>query len=369
LVKRIKKLLIIPFSMVDKKGILHFIARFFIFIFIVAFIIAGSILMHEFGPSSKLYTDDNWASLTPYSAPHENISQYNVVLDQHSHTLFSDGVLTVKQNIEWHISMGFNAIVITDHNTVAHKTDIDNLKAEYLSKGVIIITGIEWTTGRIHMNFLGVSEWSLPIPSNPTDAEIEAAITEAHRQNAVATVDHIPWSLNVAGMTEHPTRDQLRSWGIDYIEVVNGDTYDNESNTYCDTYGIGKITGTDMHSPGTVHGWTLLNVTSFTEEQVMTALRNKQTTIVYNETGLADRGTYPDNPLYLIIKPISDFGGLFIPLWLGTGLDWVGVSVYLVYILAIFGLLEVYRYEKPKLKEKLQNRKNNKREKTPETSE
>ena len=354
--------------MVDKKGILKFVTRFFIFIFIVAFIITGSILVHEFGPSQKLYSDDNWANLTPYDAPHVNISQYNVVLDQHSHTLFSDGVLTVKQNIEWHISMGFNAIVITDHNTVANKADIDSLKADYLAEGIIIIQGIEWTTGRIHMNILGVTEWNLPIPSNPTDAEIQAAITEAHRQNAVATVDHIPWSLNVAGMTTHPTRDQLRNWGIDYIEVVNEDTYDNESNTYCDTWGIGKITGTDMHSPSKVHGWTLINVTSFTEAQVMTALRNKQTTIVYNDTGLADRGTYADNPFYSILRPISEFGGIFVSLWMGTGLDWVGVIAYLSYILAIFGLLEVYRYEKPKIKEKLQKRKKS-REETPVASE
>jgi len=344
--------------MPNKRGISRFIARFFIFTFLVAGIIAGAVLMNVFGPNPKLYTDEDWSNLTPYTSPHENISQYNVVLDQHSHTLYSDGVLTVRQNIEWHISMGFNCVIITDHNTVSHNTDIDSLKAEYLARGIIVILGIEWTTDRIHMNFLGISEWNLQIPSYPTDQEIQDAIAEAHRQNAVTTVNHIPWSLNVAGMTEHPTRDQLRSWGIDYIEIVNEDTWDNESNNYCDTYGLGKITGTDMHSPSSVHGWTLLNVTNFTESDIMASLRDKNTTIVYDELGFADRGVYEDNPLYYLVKPISDFGGLFVDLWTGSGLDWMGVTTYLIYVYVLFGLLELYRYEKPKLKKKLIQRKN-----------
>ncbi len=345
--------------MVSKKGIFKFLGRFFLYFFLVAGIIAGSVLMNIFGPSQKLYRDDNWANLTPSTVPYENISQYNVVFDQHSHTLHSDGVLTVKQNIEWHISMGFNCVVITDHNTLSQKYNIDEVKAEYLARNVIIILGMEWTTNRIHMNFLGLTEWNLPIPSNPTDQEIQEAINEAHRQNAVATVNHIPWSLNVAGMTTHPTRDQLRAWGIDYIEIVNENTWDNESNNYCDTYGLGKITGTDMHTPGTVHGWTLINITIFTEANIMTALRNKITIIVYNEAGVADRGVYADNPWYYVVRPIAEFGGLFVNLWTGSGLDWAGVIAYLSYALAIFGLFEIYRFGKPKLKEKWQKRKKN----------
>jgi len=343
--------------MASKKGVLKFIERFFLYVFIVALVITGSILVHEFGPNPKLYTDDNWAHLTPYSVPYENITQYNVILDHHSHTLHSDGVLTVRQNIEWHISMGFNAIFITDHNTLTHKNDIENLKNEYLNRGFIVMTGMEWTTRRIHMNFLGITEWNLPIPAHPTDQNIKDAIAEVHNQNGIAVVNHIPWSIDIAGMTDHPTRDQLRSWGIDYIEIVNEDIFDYESDSYCDLWGIGKITGIDMHSPTTVHGWTLLNVSSFTEDNIMAALRNKETTIVYNETGLPDRGEYADNPFYLIVRPFSDFGGLFVNLWLGSSLDWVGVIAYLGYAFGIFGLLEIYRYEKPKIKQKLQNRK------------
>jgi predicted metal-dependent phosphoesterase TrpH len=343
--------------MVSKRGFLKFSGRFWGYIFIVAGIITASILVHEFGPDEYLYFDDSWSDFTPYTAPHVNISQYNVVLDQHSHTLYSDGALTVKQNIEWHISMGFNCIVITDHDTVANKAEIDSLKTEYLAKGVIIIQGMEWTTNLIHLNIIGITKWDKPIPYyNPTEQDIKDAINEAHSQQAVVTVNHIPWSGRSLSGT-HPTRDQLRTWGIDYIEIINSWEWDNDSNNYCDTYGVGKITGTDMHSPTKVFSWTLLNVTTFTEENIMTALRNKETEILFNETGFPDRGTYPDNPWYYLARPLREFGGLFVDLWTSDGLDWVGSFTYLGFILAIFGLLEVYRYSKPILKEKVKQRK------------
>ena len=335
--------------MVSKRGIGKFIARFWIFIFIVAGIIAAAILVHEYGPNQLLYSDDDWEDLTPYTPTHENASQYNVVLDQHSHTLYSDGHLTVRQNIEWHISMGFNCIIITDHNTVANKADIKSLKEEYADDGIIIIQGMEWTSNRIHMNVLGITKWDVAIPSNPTDEEIQEAIDYAHDQDAVVTVNHIPWSeRNLAGT--QPTRADLQSWGVDYIEVINGWEWDNDSYNYCKANGMGMIAGTDMHSPGKVFCWTLLNVTTFDEDHIMTALRNTETELAFNESGLPDRGVYEDNPWYYVVRPIRDLGELFYNLWTSDGLDWVGTLTYLGYILGIFALLELYRYGKPNSK-------------------
>jgi predicted metal-dependent phosphoesterase TrpH len=344
--------------MVSRKGFLKFSARFWGFILIVAGIVTASILVYEYGPSRLLYFDNSWDEFTPYAVPHENASQYNVILDQHSHTLIEGGVLTVRQNVEWHIAKGFNTVIITDHDSVANKAEIDSLKAEYLAQGVVIIQGMEWTTRRLHMNFIGISKWDLPINYfNPTDQEIQDAIDEVHNQNGLVTVNHIPWTER-SYSTDQPTRDELRAWGIDYIEIVNSWEWDNDSNNYCDAYGIGKITGTDMHSPGKVFGWTLLNVTTFSEESIMTALGNKETEIVYNASGFPDRGEYPDNPWYDLVRPLRELGGLFRDLWTGDGLDWVGSLTYLGYVLVIFAILEAVRYGKPKLKEKLNKRKN-----------
>lgn len=362
--------------MVNKNSILKFTARFVIFVLLTATVIASAVLLNLYGPSEKLYSDDTWSEVNPITPPGYDSSKYNVILDQHSHTIHSDGRLTVKQNIEWHIAMGYNTIVITDHNTLSHKADIGSLKEEYKQKGIIVILGMEWTTDRVHMNFLGLSSWDLPIPDVPTDAQIKEAITEAHNQGAVVTINHYPWSLNEAHMENHPTRQEALEWGIDYIEIINDDSspdnvYDAESDSFCDQHsGIAKITGTDMHRPndiggGGVRGWTLINAAEFTEEAIMTELRAQRTEIIISSVPYEDQGTYADNPMYYPFKPFSDFGSLFIDLYY-NGLKLIEVGAYVGYALGIFAIFEVYRFAKPKVVEIVENAKSKKLESTSE---
>ena len=350
--------------MVSKQSILKFTARFTIFVLITGTVIASAVLTNLYGPTEKLYTDDAWDDVNPVTPPGNDPFKHNVILDQHSHTTYSDGRLSVKQNIEWHVSMGFNAIVITDHNTLSHEADLEALKNEYRTEGVIIILGMEWTTDRVHLNFLGLSTWDLPIPDNPTDAQIKQAITEAHDQGAVVTINHYPWSLNQARMEDHPTRQEALDWGIDFIEIVNDDSspsnaYDSISDEFCDDHAgqIGKITGTDMHRPndlanGGVSGWTLIDADKFTEEAIMEELRAHRTEIIRSSTPYQDRGEYPNNPAYPPVKPLGDFGHLFIDLW-NDGFTVIEVGSYVAYTLGIFAIFEFYRFAKPKVLKKL----------------
>lgn len=334
----------------------------------MAIVIAASVLTNLNGPSDKLYDDTTWDDITPYTPPGYDSTKYNVILDQHSHTIHSDGDLTVRQNIQWHISMGYNTIVITDHNTLNHKNDIESLKAEYLAKGVIVILGMEWTTDRVHMNILGLSSWDLPIPSNPTDDQIKEAIVEAHNQGAVVTINHYPWSLNQAKMTNHPTRDQALEWGADFIEIVNDDSsvenvYDSESVSWMsqlsasDRAKIGMITGTDMHGPevagGGVRGWTLINAPSFTEETVMIELRNHRTEIIYSSSAYQDRGDYAENPAYIWVAPISNIGQIFVDMFNTYGLNPLVISIYVLYALIPYIGMEIYIAIKPRVLEKI----------------
>jgi predicted metal-dependent phosphoesterase TrpH len=347
--------------MFTKKKILHFSIRFGLFLFISTVIITGSILVHTSGPEQYLYGDNDWKDADAITPPGYNESQHNVILDQHSHTLYSDGALTVKQNIEWHIALGYNTIVFTDHNTLKNKEDIKELQKEY--DDMVFIQGMEYTTNRIHMNFLGISEWDLKIPSNPTDDELQEAIDEVHDQGGVVTCNHIPWSINQAGMDNHPTREELLDWGVDYIEIVNDDSapvnhYDEKSEEFCQENDIGMITGSDMHRPddlesGGVHGWTVLNATEFSEEAIMDELRAKNTEILYSSAAYEDPGKHKENPWYTLIKPISRFGGIFADIYYEDSLDPVIIVIYISYALGIFGILEAYRFAKPKIIEKV----------------
>jgi predicted metal-dependent phosphoesterase TrpH len=294
--------------------------------------------------------------MSPIAAPGWDPKEYNVVLDQHTHSQYSDGRLTLEQSIEWHISMGYNAICLSDHNNVRNFAEVAQLRQNYTGK-IILLNAMEWTTNRIHMNMIGLQNWTEPIPSNPTDDEIKHAIQLAHEQGAVVTVNHILWSTREAMMQNHPTREQLLNWSIDFIEIVNDDSnienvYDNESISFCEKNGIGQITGTDMHTPnelqsGAVHGWTFLNTTALTVDAVMAEIRAHRTQIAYSSVGVKDRGTYDLNSLYLVTMPLSEVGSLFRKLW-GNGLDWVGVSMYLAYFGMLFIFIELYRIIKPK---------------------
>jgi hypothetical protein len=253
-------------------------------------------------PLSARYSDDDWKNVTPRTLPEYDKTAFNLIYDHHSHTYYSDGALTIKQNVEWHIAMGYNAITITDHNNMRHLEKIDNIKAEYIKKGILITSGIEWTTTRLHLNFLGVSKWDTRIPYKPKDEKIIDAINQVHDLGGIVVCNHIPWSLYEGKYKNHPTRENLLEWGVDYIEIINDDSqpennFDHESYNFCMKHKgeIGMITGTDMHKPdgllsGGVHGWTLLYLEELTEEALLVELRNKKTKILYSKEPYLDPG-------------------------------------------------------------------------------
>ncbi|MFX0011667.1 MAG: PHP domain-containing protein [Candidatus Hermodarchaeota archaeon] len=255
-------------------------------------------------PSSSRYSDDDWKNINPHLPPTYDKTAYNVIYDHHSHTNYSDGALTIKQNVEWHIAMGFNALTITDHNNMRHIEKIAKVKEEYIKKGILITSGIEWTTIRIHLNFLGVSKWESRVSYKPKDEKIINAINKAHDQGGIVVCNHIPWSVFEAKYKNHPSRETLLEWGVDFIEIVNDDSqpenvFDQESYNFSMEHAgeIGMLTGTDMHKPdgllsGGVHGWTLLNLNEFTEGALIDELKKKRTKILYSKEPYLDPGIH-----------------------------------------------------------------------------
>ena len=251
---------------------------------------------------SSKYSDNDWKNVKPLVPPDYDKSAYNLIYDHHSHTHYSDGKLSIKQNVEWHIAMGFNALTITDHNNMRHLEKINKIKEEYIEKGILITSGIEWTTTRLHLNFLGVSKWDTRIPYKPKDGKIIDAINKAHDQGGIVVLNHIPWSINEAKYKNHPTRETLLEWGIDFIEIINDDSqpqnaFDQESYDFCKKHKgeIGMLTGSDMHRPdkllsGGIHGWTLLHLKELTEEALVEELHNKKTKILYSKKPYVDPG-------------------------------------------------------------------------------
>lgn len=253
-------------------------------------------------PMVNAYSDNDWKDVIPHVPPGFDRGKYNIIFDQHSHTVFSDGKLTIKQNVEWHIAMGFNAIALTDHNNMHHLEAVEQVREEY--KDIIIISGLEWTTRRIHLNFLGIREWKFKIPMKPKDQDIIDVINQTHNQGGLVVCNHIPWSINEFKVKTHPTPKALLDWGVDFFEIVNDDSlpenvYDKETYDFCQKHKgeVGILTGTDMHKPdglvgGGVHGWTIMNISEFTEDALMRELKKKNTEIIYSKTPYLDPGIH-----------------------------------------------------------------------------
>lgn len=209
-----------------------------------------------------------------YSRKSDILPEDGFFLDTHAHTLASDGVLSPEQLILWHIANGYDAFVLTDHNTDKNNKPIVELQDKYPE--IVIIPGFEWTTLRIHLNFLGIMEWSDKVPINPSDDQIREAIRKAKELGAIVQVDHISWTVDQpyhrSGRTTHPTREQLVEWGADGFEINNEMRwYDPKTLHWLDNKRengeldrpIYRSTGTDVHNPlkEWATGWTEILLT------------------------------------------------------------------------------------------------------------
>jgi hypothetical protein len=76
--------------------------------------------------------------------------------DLHSHTVHSDGALTVAELACLARARGLDFLAITDHNTVSQHVE---LAAAASHAGVLLVPGFELTTDRGHANCLGSSRW------------------------------------------------------------------------------------------------------------------------------------------------------------------------------------------------------------------
>jgi predicted metal-dependent phosphoesterase TrpH len=76
--------------------------------------------------------------------------------DLHTHTVHSDGVVTVAALACLARERGLDFLAVTDHNTTSHHAE---LPAAADLAGVLLVAGLELTTERGHANCLGSSRW------------------------------------------------------------------------------------------------------------------------------------------------------------------------------------------------------------------
>jgi hypothetical protein len=150
-----------------------------------------------------------------------------LVVDFHSHTNVSHDVrdtwmrgFDTEANQRWHQRAGFDAVFITDHNTVA------GLAARHTSspEQPVICPGIEVSAWRSHIVLLGDS---LPIDRSRYNGSLDALLS------LLRVSDSAYGALSVASLPEYRRNhwgrlDTLVAAGLDGFEIVNASPKANE---------------------------------------------------------------------------------------------------------------------------------------------
>lgn len=76
--------------------------------------------------------------------------------DCHSHSVHSDGTLTVPELAALAAAQGLDFLAVTDHNTVSHHPELPTAGARY---GITLVPGQEVTTDLGHANVFGDTGW------------------------------------------------------------------------------------------------------------------------------------------------------------------------------------------------------------------
>ncbi len=76
--------------------------------------------------------------------------------DLHSHTVHSDGAMTVAELAEFAVRRGLDFLAVTDHNTVSHHGELAEASRRY---GITLVAGQELTTAYGHANVFGDVGW------------------------------------------------------------------------------------------------------------------------------------------------------------------------------------------------------------------
>lgn len=129
--------------------------------------------------------------------------------DLHTHTLASDGVLSVEELGQHAIRHGLDFLAITDHNQMVSAHSLPHLE------GLTLIPGIEWTHYQGHASFLGVDRpYDEPFYANTLE-EVAARFHSARARGALITINH-PFEEVC------PFLFDLSSLPFDCLEVWNG---------------------------------------------------------------------------------------------------------------------------------------------------
>ncbi|CAO3674285.1 unnamed protein product [Umbelopsis vinacea] len=253
----------------------------------------------------------NWTiSPSSYLRPYNSTFKYNVLLDGHSHSTYSDGKMTVRQLLDWHIGR--------DHNTIEGGLAAEKLALAEYNNSIVVIPAMEYSCCRLHMNFIGINQSVTVGPPVPSNQDLQAVIKEVHDLGGIVIVNHIPWSnttedgYELPRLPNHPSIEDLTAWGVDGFEIINQGTFDYPTMQFCQDHNLIQMTGSDVHYPDVpANAWTLVQTTNYTKQAILQEIRARRTSFLFDPTGTNPRAYPSENSAYWQLAPLTTLGSYF----------------------------------------------------------
>ncbi|HET8642017.1 MAG TPA: CehA/McbA family metallohydrolase [Pseudonocardiaceae bacterium] len=158
--------------------------------------------------------------------------------DFHSHTVHSDGTLTVPQLAVRAAARGLDVLAVTDHNTISHHAELAEASARY---GVLLLPGQEVTTDTGHANAFGPIGW---VDFREPASSWLAAVSRA---GGLLSINH-PLAADCGWLRPlHPRPPLAEVWHCTWLEPTWNGPLAWWRAAGLDTIPIG---GSDFHVPG-----------------------------------------------------------------------------------------------------------------------
>ncbi len=282
------------------------------------------------------------------------------LFDFHVHTTFSDGWLTPEERVIWYIDHGISGAAFSDHDNIRGA----RLAREFVEKnGLDFIVWIaeEWTnhetSPEIHMNYFGLEEEIVPLesytPGGPKAMNASEVISYVKANGGFITVNHYNYDTNPIGGFGAPyTLEQLRDWGVDGFEIINGGSYNKytEIRQFCINNSLICIAGSDIHTNEDLNTFIKLKLDDPNNKTVANIFKNlknnaHEAIAIQFYPDIVDMpGELKDLGLYVL----EDFINYFLNIDAYQALSWI-IWSFTIYVLLILFYKKIKKVELKRL--------------------
>ncbi|MBY9014282.1 MAG: hypothetical protein KGD68_01185 [Candidatus Lokiarchaeota archaeon] len=279
--------------------------------------------------------------------PTTPLEEDEFLFDFHVHTTFSDGWLTPEERVLWYMEHGISGATFSDHDNIRGAQSA----REFVKKNGLDFTvwvAEEWTnhetSPEIHINYFGLEEEIVPPESytlgGPKAMNASELISYVKANGGFITVNHYNYNANPEGGNGMPySLEQLRNWGVDGFEIINGGSYSRYApiRQYCLDNNLICIAGSDIHTNEDLNTFTKLKLddpNNKTVENIFKNLKNNSHALVavqFYDKIFEIPGDTKDTGLYVI----EDFINYLLNMDTYQALSWIiwSSSIYLIFYL------------------------------------